>query len=312
MLLVPVPWAKRVWALPFLTVVSPSERYYESRGRQGQTLVVRARQAIALVRRWLPQRELRIGADSSYSALEWLARVGEMATVITRLRLDAALYEPAEPPEPGPRGRPRKKGKRLATWAQVAADDETQWQAATMERWYGQGPREIEWVSNTAVWYHAGKPVVPLRWVIIRDPHGKFETQALRCTDEQVSGLEIISDFVERWQVEVTFEEARAHLGMETQRQWNDLAIARTTPTLLGLYSIVTLMAEGLGATERMKVRQSAWYPKDHATFSDTIAWVRRYLWATANFSTSSEHDDIVKIPRSLVDRLIEALCHAA
>ena len=312
MLLVPIPWAQQVWALPFLTVLSPSERYYQSRGRAGQTLLDRTRQAIRLVRRWLPDRELRIVADNSYSALEWLATVSQMATVMTRLRLDAALYKPAKPPERGQMGRPRKKGKRLATLAQVVSDGETVWQRATMKRWYGQGPREIEWVSKTALWYHAGKPVVPIRWVLIRDPQGDFETQALLSTDLDLSALEIISDFVQRWQLEVTFEEARAHLGMETQRQWNDLAIARTTPTLLGLYSIVTLMAEGLGATKRMRGRQSAWYKKNRATFSDTIAWVRRYLWATANFSMSSEQDDIVKLPRPLVDRLIEALCYAA
>ena len=308
MVLAPVPWSKRVWTLPFLTVLSPSERYYERRGRAGQTLLDRARQAIRLAKRWLPERELRIVADNSYSALEWLATVRQWATVITRLRLDAALYEPAAPWKPGQMGRPRKKGKRLATLAQVAADAETVWSRTTMARWYGQGPREIEWVSNTAVWYHAGKSVVPMRWVLIRDPHGDFEPQALLCTDLTLSALEIISNFVQRWQLEVTFEEARAHLGMETQRQWNDLAIARTTPALLGLYSIVTLMAQGLGTTERMRVRQSAWYTKDHATFSDTIAWVRRYLWVTANFSMSSEHDDIVKIPRPLVDRLIDGV----
>lgn len=312
MLLVPVPWAKRVWALPFLTVLSPSERYYESRGRLGQTLLGRARQAIRLVRRWLPDRELRLVADNSYSALEWLDAVRQVATVITRLRLDAALYEPAAPRPRGQQGRPRKKGKRLPTVAQIAADEETVWQQVTVARWYGQGPRTIELASKTAVWYHAGKPAVPIRWVLIRDPQGSFETQALLCTDVKLSAFDIVCDFVQRWQLEVTFEEARAHLGVETQRQWNDLAIARTTPVLLGLYSIVTLMAQGLDATERMNVRQSAWYVKDDATFSDTIAWIRRYLWATADFSMSFEQADIVKIPRSLVERLIEAVCYAA
>jgi hypothetical protein len=154
--------------------------------------------------------------------------------------------------------------------------------------------------------------VVPIRWVLIRDPKGDFETQALLWTDVKLSAFDIVCDFVQRWQFEVTFEEARAHLGVETQRQWNDLAIARTTPALLGLSSVVTLMAQGLDATERMSVRQSAGYVKDHATFSDTIAWVRRYLWATVDFSMSSELTDIVKIPRPLVERLIEAVCYAA
>ena len=311
MLLVPVPWAKRVWALPFLTVLAPSERYYQNRGRAGQTLLDRARQAIRLVKRWLPDREIRIVADNSYSALEWLATVSQWATVITRLRLDAAFYEPAELREPGQRGRPRKKGKRLPTLAHVAQDETTSWQRVQVEQWYGQGRREIEVASDTAVWFHSGKPVVPIRWVLIRDPQGKFDIQALLSTDLTLSALEIVTDFVQRWQLEVTFEESRAHLGMETQRQWNDRAIARTTPTLLALFSIVTLMAQGLGATGAIIVRQTAWYIKDHATFSDTIAWVRRYLWATGDFSMSSESVDIVKIPRPLMERFIDAVCHA-
>jgi hypothetical protein len=312
MLLVPVPWANRVWALPFLTVLAPSERYYQDRKRAGQTLLDRARQAIRLAKRWLPDRELRIVADNSYSALEWLATVSPWATVITRLRLDAALYESAEPREPGQTGRPRKKGKRLPTLAQVATDDQTSWQRVRVQRWYGQSPRDIEVSSETGVWYHAGKPVVPIRWVLIRDPQGNFGTQALLSTDLTLSALEIVLNFVERWQLEVTFEDARAHLGMETQRQWNERAIARTTPIVLALYSVVTLMARGLRASESIIVRQSTWYIKAHATFSDTIAWVRRYLWATVDFSMSSEKTDIVKIPRPLVERLIETVCYAA
>lgn len=312
MLLAPVPWAKRVWALPLMTVLAPSERYYQRRGRKSQSVLDRARQAIAVMRRWLPDRELRVVADSSYAALEWLASVSQPATVTTRLRLDAALYEPAAPREPGQMGAPRKKGKRLPTLAHVAQAQQTAWPAIWVEQWYGQGRRQLEVTSETAVWYHGGKPVVPIRWVLIRDPQGKFDIQALLCTDLKLSALEIVSDFVQRWQVEVTFAEARAHLGMETQRQWNDLAIGRSTPVILGLYSLVTLMAKGLGATQGIPVRPSAWYDKEHATFSDTIAWVRRWLWASATFSMSSKPLEMEKVPRPLVDRLIEAVCYAA
>jgi hypothetical protein len=106
--------------------------------------------------------------------------------------------------------------------------------------WYGGGTREVELASGTAVWYHAGLPAVPIRWVPIRDPLGQFEAQALLCTDLAVTPEQIVAWFVLRWQVEVTFEESRRHLGVETQRQWSDLAILRTTPALLGLFSLVT------------------------------------------------------------------------
>ena len=110
----------------------------------------------------------------------------------------------------------------------------------------------------------------------------------------------------------MTFEEARAHLGVETQRQWSDKAIARTTPCLLGLYSIVTLAAQDLFSTGQLYRRCAAWYPKPQATFSDTIAGVRRELWSHAYFSISPHETDMVKIPRPLVDRFIDSLCYAA
>lgn len=312
MLLSAVPWTKRIWALPVLTVLAPSERYYQQRGREAQTLLERAIQALKVVRRWLPERELRVVADNTYAALEWLDAVRPMACVITRLRLDAALYDPAPTRQPRQNGRPRKKGQRLPTLAQVLADETTAWELVTVEDWYGQGKREVEMTSDTAVWYHAGKPVVPIRWVVIRDLEEGFEPQALLATDLDLSPQDIVASFVRRWQMEVTFAEARAHLGMETQRQWNGKAIARTTPAVLALYSLVTLMAQELLATVALSVRRAAWYGKTQATFFDTIAWVRQYLWEQAGFSMSQAETDMVKVPRALVERLTETVCYAA
>jgi hypothetical protein len=287
MLLTAVPWAQRIWALPFLTVLAPSERYYQRRSRGAQTLLKRAEQAIKMVRRWLPDREVRVVADHTYAALEWLDAVRQIACVITRLRLDAALYTPVPARLPKQNGRPRKKGKRLPTLSQLLADATTAWETITIDNWYGEGQREVEVTSDTAVWYHSGKPVVPIRWVLIRDPKGRFEPQALLSTDCALSPREIVASFIQRWQMEVTFEEARAHLGIETQRQWNDRAIARTTPALLALYSMVTLMVRQLPGAESMPVRGAAWYRKEHATFCDMIALVRRRLWEATHFFLS-------------------------
>ena len=312
MLLSAVPWTKRIWALPIMTVLSPSERYYQQRGRVAQTLLERAEQALKLIRRWLPDRELRVVADHTYAALEWLDAVRQVACVITRLRLDAALYDPAPLRQPRQNGRPRKKGKRLPTLAHILADETTSWESVTVEDWYGEGKRDVEVTWDTAVWYHAGKPVVPIRWVVIRDAEGGFEPQALLSTDLDLSPKDIVVSFVRRWQMEVTFEEARAHLGLETQRQWNNRAIARTTPALLALYSLITVMARALLSTESMPVRRAAWYRKEQATFSDTIALVRRWLWESTRFSLSDEGADMEKVPRALVERLTEAVCYAA
>lgn len=312
MLLTPIPWTTRVWGLPFLTVLSPSERYYQKRGRAPRTLLDRARQAVWLVRRWLPTRELVVVGDHTYAALEWLDAVHDAAGVITRLRLDAALYEPAPPRQPRQNGRPRKKGKRLPTLEKVLTDSMTPWITVTMAHWYGEKERRVQITSNTAVWYHSGKPVVPIRWVLIRDPEGRFAPQALLATNPQLRPVQILSYFVRRWQMEVTFEEARAHLGVETPRQWSDRATARTTPALFALYSVVTVMAAHLVGTHSMPVRTAAWYRKAHATFSDTLALVRQCLWRQCHFSTSKTEAEMVKIPRVLFERFTDALCYAA
>src|ERR671917_2755634 len=243
-LLVPIPWAGRVWALPLLTALAPSERYSCERGQRHKKLTDWARQMVLQVRRWLPERELVLVADMGFAALELLAALSRRGVIcITRLRLDAALYEPAPARRPGTKGRPRTKGARLPNLSEVLIRTSTRWRRVTMPCWYGEGDRVVEFCSATAVWRHGGRPVVPIRWVLIRDPLKRFAPQALLCTDPARDPAQIVGWFVTRWQVEVTFQEARAHLGIETQRQWSDRAIARTTPCLLALFSIVTVIA---------------------------------------------------------------------
>ncbi len=313
MLLAPIPWAGRVWALPFLTCLAPSERYYEGKARAHKKITDWGRQMVMQVRRWLPDRLLVIVADSEFAAILWLFRLTQLPgqlCVIVRLRLDAALYKPAPKRRPGTQGRPRKKGERLPTLAQVAANPKTHWQRVTIRNWYGEGRRVIEIVSQTAVWFHGGLPPLPMRWVLIRDPQGKFKTQALLCTDVKQDPVQIIKWFVLRWQMEVTFHEVREHLGVETQRQWSDLAILRTTPVLLGLFSLVTLLAHQHARRRKLPIRQSAWYHKSQPTFSDALALVRRQIWQQECFSMPDLNTDNPKLAARLQNRLLSALCY--
>ena len=306
MLLAPIPWAGRVWALPFLTVLAPSERYARESGRRHKLLTDWARQMLLQVARWLPERPIIVVADMSYAAIELLATVRRHLTVITRLRLDARLFDPPPVRPPGRRGRPRVSGARQPTLAQRLSDPTTRWQRITVTNWYGGQDRRLAMTSGTALWYHPGKSV-PIRWVLVRDEAGAFEPQALLCTDLTADPLDILRWFVRRWSVEATFAEVRRHLGVETQRQWSDTAIARTTPALLGLFSLVTVWA-GEVLSEGWKPRRAAWYAKSHLTFSDALAVVRAKLWS-ASFETSRQDRDEVKIPRALLSRLTEAAC---
>jgi DDE superfamily endonuclease len=313
MLLAPVPWAARPWALPFLTCLAPSERYMRKYRGRHKPVLDWARQMICQTQRWLPNRDLVVVADSAFSALEWLQALAQRGiTVVTRLRLDAALYEPAPLRVPGTNGRPRKKGKRLPTLRQVLNKQTTSWQRLLVPGWYGEGDRLIEICTRTAVWYHTGLPPVPLRWVLIRDPEQRFDPQALLCTDLKQSPLAIVSWFVRRWQVEVTFQEVRKNLGVETQRQWSDWAITRATPCLLALFSLVTLLADRLVRRGTLPLPKEAWYTKPRPTFADALAAVRQHYWAQMGFRVSPRKGHIGKLPKVLRESLIYTLCRAA
>ena len=195
---------------------------------------------------------------------------------------------------------------------QRITDRRTRWQSITVPHWYGAGPRPIQVATGTAVWYRVSLPVVPLRWVLIRDLQQQFRTQALLCTDLAVTPAQIVQWFVLRWQLETTYAEVRAHLGVETQRQWSNLAMARTTPYLLALFSLVTLLASDLHQRGKLSLRSSAWYHKTQPTFSDTIAAVRQQLWSRLPFTRSAKKRDPIKIPRLFFQHLTEALCYAA
>ena len=131
-----------------------------------------------------------------------------------------------------------------------------------------------------------------IRWLLIRDPQGTFDPQALLCTDPAADPSQILEWFVLRWSAsggQVTLQEVRTHLGVETQRQWSDLAIARTTPILLCLFSCTTLAAHALQKHHPITQRTAAWYDKPSPTFVDVIAPVRRHLWlASEGFSRSA------------------------
>ncbi|MGA9315464.1 MAG: transposase, partial [Solirubrobacteraceae bacterium] len=223
--IVPVPFAGRRWALPFLTVLAPSARWSEAQGRRHKALTDWAKQAILQTKRWLPDRRVVVVADSGFSALELIAAVRRHVCLITRLRLDASLFEPVAKRQKGQMGRPALKGKRRPKLGAVLADPKAVWTSVMLTEWYGGQTRKLEYISGTAVWYHNGMPPAAIRWVLVRDPSGQRDAQAFLCTDLDLEATAILKRFVSRWRIETTFQEAREHLGVETQRQWSDLAI---------------------------------------------------------------------------------------
>ena len=312
MLLAPVPWSHRVWALPFLTVLAPSEETNQRNGKRHKTSIRWIMQMTGQVRRWLRDRALILVVDGGLVSLELGWRCLQYGvTLVGTLPINARLFDEPGPQPTGKRGPKPKKGERqLAPKARLKAK-QTVWQRLSLP-WYGAQQRTVEMTHGQSLWHTPGQDPLPIAWVLVRDPFGKLEPRAFFTTDLTVSPLQLLAWVILRWGVEVTFEEVRAHLGFETQRQWTRPAIQRTSPAILGLFSLVTLLAHHLLGDAPLPVRSAAWYAKSQASFSDTIAFVRYYLWTHVQFAKAHSQTSSVPISHAVLHGLVDTLCYAA
>jgi hypothetical protein len=303
MLLVPGPWSRRVWALPFLTTLCrPAEQRAQ---RRHKTSIDGVRQRMKQARRWLPGHRLGLVVDGGFAAVSLaLACVKQQVVMAWRRRWDAALYHPPGPQPPGQRGPKPLQGKRqrrLQAWAERS---DTPWETVEVD-WYG-GQRKQLWVfAHTALWYTPRLPPVAIRSGLVADPEGKLRMEACFCTDLQATPEQSLSWVVRRWSVEVTFAEARAPLGVQTQRQWADQAIARTTLVLLVLFSIATVLALRLSQGGHIPVPVTAWYRNSAPTFADCLALVRSHRWRTCDVVNSTAEAELMEFPREALELLI-------
>jgi hypothetical protein len=314
-LLVVVPWSRRRWALPFLVVPTFAPATSAKLGKAHRTAPERTEVLVQLLRRWQHRRAIHVVGDSSFATMG-LAQTCAASGVrlISRLVLNAQLYEPP-PVRPArtPGVKPKKGPRQPKLVDRLTEATATVWRAQVVA-WYGHQRRPLELATGTALWHTDGFAPLPLRWVLIRDPHGRLSPYALFCTDPGVDALAILGAYLQRWNIEVTFEEARAHLGLETQRQWTTPAVGRTTPCLLGLFSVVVLLAHA-AHPDQLPTRHAAWYAKPEATFIDALAAVRRQLWASANRRNSPSPpatEPMANSPPQFLDFLVETACYAA
>lgn len=145
-----------------------------------------------------------------------------------------------------------------------------------------------------------------------REPPGQFEPPAWRGTELTVDPVPSLAWCVRRWRLEVTWQEARAPVGLDTQRQWTERAIARTTPALLGLFSRVTWLAGRWAQEHMLPVRPAVWEHPSLPTFADAIAIVRQHWWTSTHVYLSPTTADMVEIPCARLKRVTETLCYAA
>jgi len=308
---VKLPFTWRRWALPVLAALYRTKELNKAEGRRHKTAPDLARGLMSVLIHWFPQRKFIFLGDGGYASHElarFCHRHRRHATLVSRFHKDANLYDPP-PQAKGRKGRPRIKGKKLATPQEVVA---TSRRARAAVRWYGGGDRRVELVSGTGHWYKAGQGLVPIRWVYTHDIQGTHRDDYFYSTDPHLDPAQIISWFTARWSIETTFQEVRAHLGFETTRQRVANSILRTGPCLLGLYSLVTLIFAQYARHHSLRPQRTPWYVKAEPTFSDAIATVRGLLWSETIFETPSQHDAFEKLPRQLRRILLDRLSMAA
>jgi hypothetical protein len=310
MLVVPVPWSRRVWAWPFVTALGrPAEKHSR---RRPKTSIDWGRQLMKQVRRWRPGRQRVLGGDGGLAAVSLaLACVQRRVVMVARWRWDAARYHPPGPQPKGKRGPKPTKGQRQRSWQDGAERTATPWETGEVD-WYG-GQRQQRWVcARPALWHPPRLRPVAIRYVLVADPEGKLRLAAFFCTDLEAPPEQSLPWVVMRWSVEVTFEEARAHLGLETQRQWSDQAIARPTLVLVALLSFATVRALPLSQDGHMPGPVTAWYHKREPTFSDGLALGRRHLWRARYLVTSAPEAAVMQFPREVLDLLLPGVSLAA
>lgn len=275
-----LPFMSRALALPFLSVLEPSKKCDEAKKRHHKTSLKWASQMVLQVRRWVgKERSLILVGDGGYAAGQLaLGCISIGVTLVSRLKMNAALFDFPAKRRSGQRGRTAKKGIKLKNFKQMLALEKLPWKEMEVVG-YGGEKRVARVLTNTCMWGADGATPIPIRWVLVVDPTGKLDPLPLMSTDPLMTPERMVELFVDRWGLEVTFEETREHLGVETQRQWSDRAIARSTPILMGLYSCVCLMANQLRQLGQLKVDATAWHRKECVTFSDILRAVRMVIW---------------------------------
>jgi hypothetical protein len=305
------PFASRPWALPVLSALYRPEELNRQEGRRHKTPIRLAMQLVAALIHWFPDRKFILVGDGGYASHElarFCRRHRRHVALVSRFYPQANLYAPPSQQRSGHGGRPRLRGRKLAAPSVVV-------QRSRRKRftvsWYGGKTRRVELVSGMGHWYKGGAGLVPVRWVFVHDLSGTHRDEYFYSTDPAMAADRIVSLYTGRWNIEVTFEEVREHLGLATPRNWSPRSVLRTAPCLLGLFSLVSLIfarhARQKGATPAC----SPWYAKAEVTFSDAIATVRRLCWAEV-LKQSLQHAGVPKLPARLRLTLLDHLSRAA
>jgi len=310
--LVKLPFATRPWALPVLVALYRPPEWNRVHGMRHKTPAHLARLLLARLMRWFPHRHFIFVGDSCYGTSEtarFCQQHHQHLTLVSKFYGDAALYEPPPPRTPHMMGRPRIKGRKLASPHAVVAN--TAQRNGLIVAWYGGGTRDIETVTGTGHWYRIGEALVEVRWLYVHDCTGTHRDEYFFTTDMTMTPQQIVECYTQRWSIETTFQECREYLKLESTKSYGQQTVLRFTPCLFGLYSVVVLLYLQLPCSSSTR-RAVFWRAKATVTFSDMITCVRRALWAQWCFHTQADPQEFSKLSQPLQDMILYALAPAA
>jgi hypothetical protein len=304
-------FARRPWALPVLCALYRTEEQNQAEGRRHKTPACLGRQLAALLIHWFPRRQFILLGDGGYASHDlarFCRRHRRHVTLISRFHGDANLYEQSPPARKSAKGgRPRSKGLKLPTPAQVVGRSKARRFTVS---WYGCKQRRVALIWGEGHWYKSGAGLVALRWVHVHDVSGTHRDEYVFSTDPALTAKQIVGLFTGRWDIEVTFQESRSHLGLATPRNWSRASVLRTAPCLLGCFSLVALIFARLNSDRTPPVRAWPWHARQQVTFSDAIAAVRRVSWGEV-LKQSPEHRAFSKLTPALRRLLLDRLSFA-
>jgi hypothetical protein len=275
---VKLPFVAGWIALPVLSALyvpkEPPRRSKAWVGGKHRTPARIAKLLTAIVAGWAPERRFRLTGDKAYASHDLADAMNDKGAnprlrhvaLVSRLQDNAGLYAPA--PDYSGRGRRRVKGEKIASPGETASEPDARWETVEVA-WYGGGRKSVNLLSGTGLWYRCGTKATGIKWVMMKDPEGRRDDEIIFTTETGMLPSEIIETFVCRWSLEVTFEEVRRHLGLETLRNRTYSAVSRSVPLLLGLFSFIVVWFALTGQHAKVRPNSAPWYKKTVVTFSD-------------------------------------------
>jgi hypothetical protein len=306
----------RPWALPIFCGLCITKETAGKLKKRQKTASQLARQMLMRLMRWFPDRKFILTGDYqvvTHQTVIFARRHADRVTAVGRLRGDANLYHPPKNPNRRSRtGELVKKGRKAPSPSQRIAQLEA---AVAKVAWYGGSRREVRYVTETGLWYDVHSlSATDIRWVcVLGDPKLGREDAYFFCSDTTMAATKIIEQYARRWNIEVTFEEARALLGLETTRHWCKQSVLRVTPILFGLFSAIVLVWNNLPKARRQALFTATPCYKKHAvTFADALGAVRQEIWQQTLLQHRPKTECFNSLPRSLQKTILWHLAAAA